>query len=77
MSDLQTCTPDEPKLAKLRPIHLRHGLHSFEVRPIRSGGSLSYVGFYDDRVSVIAHEPHVALQMLLRRHVRTRRGSGA
>jgi len=64
---------DEPAGTKHHVIRLRHGIHTFEVRPVRSLVGVSYVGFYDGCVSVTASEPHIAVQMLLRRHIKRRR----
>ena len=57
------------------------GGHRFEIRRwLAEGGNgigdgclKSYVGLYDGYISVSATEPHVAVQMLLRRHFRKKR----
>ena len=64
---------EEPANIKNQVIRLKRGLHTLEVRPVCSSIGASYVGFYDGCISVTASEPHIAVQMLLRRHIKRRR----
>lgn len=69
------------KSQKTPGLHFALGSHNLEIRPWleRSIGDVadiqiaSYVGLYDGYVSASASEPHVVLQMLLRRHSRKKR----
>jgi len=50
-------------------VHFMRGSHRFEIHPTRSDWGVSYIGFYDGRASVAAHEKYLVVQMLLRKHI--------
>jgi hypothetical protein len=74
MTDLFAFKPESTRSPTIHSnsLKLRCGSHLLEVRSIATEASLRYLGLYDGAVSVSAPEPHVALQMLLRRHFRAR-----
>jgi hypothetical protein len=49
-------------------IQFTKGKHRFEIFQTNSHGGPRYEGYFDGRLSVSAHEKHVAARMLLRRH---------
>ena len=49
-------------------IQFTKGKHRFEIFQTNSHGGPRYNGYFDGRLSVSAHEKHVAARMLLRRH---------
>jgi hypothetical protein len=57
---------------EIEGIRLRRGPHSFEVYRVSCGNCVCFVGLYDGHLSVTAAEPHIAIQMLLRRHISKR-----
>jgi len=77
MTDLFAFKPESTRSPTIHSnsLKLRCGSHLLEVRSIASESGTGYLGFYDGTLSVSAPEPHIALQMLIRRHIKLNRSA--